>query len=66
MSCLLVTLCHTTHYAIKQLVVYSECNIYANILFNKETKTITSMSKTTTKDKLISVTVSKSDQSCFN
>ena len=37
MSCLLVTLCHTTLCAIKQLVVYSECNINANILFNKET-----------------------------
>ena len=33
---------------ISQLVVYSECN--PNILFNKETKTITCMSNTTTKE----------------
>ena len=54
LSCLLVTwtqkLCHTIHFAIKQLVVYYECNINANILFNKETKTITCMSNTTTKE----------------
>ena len=48
-------------------VVYSECNINANILFSKETKTITCVSNTTTnKRKLISMTLSKSDQSCFN
>ena len=40
-SCLLVTLCHTTLFAIKQL----EVNINANILFSKETKIITRMSK---------------------
>ena len=50
MSCLLVTLCQTTLFAIKQLMVYSECNINANILFNKETKTIICMSNTTTKE----------------
>ena len=43
-------LCHTTLFAIKQLVAYSECNIIANILFNKETKTITCISNTTTKE----------------
>ena len=50
LSCLLITLCHTTLFAIKQLVVYSECNINANILINEETKTITCMSDTTTKE----------------
>ena len=50
LSCLLVTLCHATLFAIKQLVVYSECNTNANILFNKKTKTITCMSNTTTKE----------------
>ena len=42
LACLLLELwklCHMTLFAIKQLVVYSECNINdANILFNKETK----------------------------
>ena len=37
-------------FAIKQLVVYSECNINANILFNKETKTITCVLNTITKE----------------
>ena len=39
----LVTLCLTTLFAIKQHMVYSECIINANILFSKETKTITYM-----------------------
>ena len=30
--------------------VYSECNINEKILFNKETKTITCVSNTTTKE----------------
>ena len=38
LSCLLVKLCHTTLFAIKQLVVYSVCNINANILFNNNNK----------------------------
>ena len=50
LSCLLVMLCHTTHFGIKQPVMYSECNINANILFNKETKTITCIVKYTTKE----------------
>ena len=65
MSCLLVMLCHTTLFAIKQLVVYSECNINANILFIKETETITYVKYNNNK-KLIIVTPSKSDQSYFN
>ena len=36
-ACLLL-LCHTTLFAIKQLVVYSESNISANIIFSKEKK----------------------------
>ena len=46
LSCLLVT----TLFAIKQHKVYSECNINTNSLFNKETKTTTCMSNTTTKE----------------
>ena len=38
LSVLLVPLCHTTLYAIKQLMVYFECNINANILFHKKLK----------------------------
>ena len=40
LSCLLFPLCHTTLFAIKLFVVYSECNIIANIIFNKETKQV--------------------------
>ena len=36
LSYLLVKLCDTTLFAIKQLVVYSVCNTNANILFNKK------------------------------
>ena len=53
LACLLLELwklCHTTLFAIKQLVMYSECNRNANILFNKETKTITCVSNTITKE----------------
>ena len=47
LSCLLDTLCHTTFFAIEQLVVYSVCNTNANILFNEKPKTITCMSDAT-------------------
>ena len=50
-SCFLLELWmlyHTTLFAIKQLVVYSEFNVDANILFNTETKTVTCMSNATT------------------
>ena len=40
-------LSHTILFALKQLVVYSGCNINANILFSEETKTITCISNTT-------------------
>ena len=56
LSCLLVTwtlkaeLYDTFCFALKQLMLHCECNINANILFNKETKTINCMSKTTTKE----------------
>ena len=30
--------CYLYHATLRQLVVYSECNVNANILFNKETK----------------------------
>ena len=45
LSCLLVMLCHTTLF----FMVYSECNINTNILFNKEMKTVTCMLNTTIK-----------------
>ena len=51
-KCLVLLACYVVSYHTfchKKLVVYSECNINANTLFNKETKTI-AMSNTTTKE----------------
>ena len=53
LACLLLELWQLGHmilFAITQRVVYSQCYINATILFNKEIKTISCMSNTTTKE----------------
>ena len=62
LACLLLELwklCYTTLFATKQLVVYSECNINANILFNKDMYV-----KYNNKRKVISVTLISNQMAC--